>query len=238
MLPSTFVDERLMRGMSTYREWRDHLRYERALIVEMVVSADPASVVYACLDELPRVTTEVAQRVRSRQAKYGPLPGLFADPERRHLAELSACSRRLSYVLERRQTSEYEQRVKCIESAIKIENEQAAAREKARTETNFAKKLRGHTHFEEEIILKNAELGNIAISFSIDSGKSSWQISSLVAVERMGVNRFGLHRLLPGSFAVYMNPTDHVRLSVALFAWDLAIGLLRVNWSARSTGRT
>jgi hypothetical protein len=242
-LHSAFSDEYFMRSISTLSEWRDHLRCEKALLLETTVTGDPASAIYGSASDAPRITSDIARRVAERERRFGSVASLFSSADRRHLAELSESKRKLAYILERRNGSQYHRRSTCLLTAKLRENTEICGTLVPHGGAEFLIGMInevGGQAGDGQLTFSNPRFGDLMIFPEIDELDNCLRISCLVAVgcaEKPG--KFGLHRLLPGAFQSYMICEDPTRRAVSYFAWRLALRALGYCWNRNSrTGIT
>ena len=100
-LLSCFADEEWMRSQSQPPEWEDYEAFRRAYNREVLLSRDPAAILFSNPGEYDWQTPLVAERIRQRFELHGDVHALFANAHTRHLVELTVAQQRLSEVLER-----------------------------------------------------------------------------------------------------------------------------------------
>jgi len=100
-LLSCFADEEWMRSQCHPAEWEDYEAFRRAYNREVLLSRDPAAILFSNPGEYDWQTPIVAERIRQRFDLHGDVHALFANPHTRHLVELTVAQQRRSEMLER-----------------------------------------------------------------------------------------------------------------------------------------
>lgn len=90
-----------MRTQSSPLQWQEYETFRRAYAREVLLSRDPAAILFSNPGEYQWHTTLVRAQILRRWELHGDVHALFADPHRRHLVELTAAQQRLSEMLER-----------------------------------------------------------------------------------------------------------------------------------------
>lgn len=243
-LKSAFSDERYMRSGATFVDWRDYLKYLRAMQIEVVCSDDPAGILYGEWGETNYFTREISGRALAREHRFGKVDALFADPNTRHLVELSTCTQNLSRILERPSSEEFEVRSHLFAQAVESENLEAMREfDDLRPDADtFVNKLlqdvggvapRNHIQFD----WRNGD--SLEVYPAVDKTLAGFDVSVaafLTTPERR--KRIYFHRLLPNNFESYRRCDNTVRAVVALGAWRAAISVIGSFWQCSDPTRS
>jgi hypothetical protein len=229
--PAAFSDHVFMYLGATYHEWRDFLKLERAILAESVSSSEPANIIYSKSTDSRIQSKELRERLQQRELAYGAVDDLFFDPSRRHLVELSICSQRLSKVLERRGSAEYQFRSNLYDSAIEIENSMVRSRRRQLRADEFNSDLRAA--FNQTGSIRFAGSARLSLSFfpHADQTAQGFNVRVQACIEVGSVRKeIPFHRLLPSHFVPYSTCNDVVRAEVSFNAWKVAISEVSKHW--------